>query len=1339
MINDDFAQSKLLSDFADGFYVSTGTIVSLNASFAAKADVSVGPFSAGATGGVYTGNGTQAASIENPQPLTVSLSGGSDGKVRLNSFNSNSAPPFQAEGELDAGLDVFAKVGVTILGDFVGVEYDLNIATVQLLSFGSNSSLKSNAPVLATWVNQNTGELQLANLGPNETFIVGPDSDDPTGALGDVDVTAMGITEEFKGVKQIDATTSSGNNSITIEPGVRANASLTGGSGSDNLTYEGAGNATLTAGTGDDQLTFDGSAGDATLQGGSGTDTLIGATGNDLLTAGSGPTELHAGTGNDALEGGTGTDTFFWQVGDGAAAIQGGSPNSTLEVHGTPAAEQFTVSAAGSGVTIQVPAPSKSGSPLSLTATNIQQIDFEGGGGGDTFTINNLATTTVATVGINLSEAGHDAGGGDKIVINGDQQVANQVQIATVNAETGLSANNKPDPGVVTSVGITPVYTGGPDVEKFTVYAAIPDSSDALTVNTGSGNDTVMVQGTQPNVTAPKPGGHVFVNTGSGNNSITVGGPGNLDDIQGDLTVLGGAGTTSLTIDDQTGGNSSAQSSRGYTLGATGLTVAPVGQALPPPQISFSGLASLSLNLSNHPSQLDVEGTLESTTIQAGNDTTTVNLDPVSQDLDNLFNLLTVNGDGAGSVGGTTLNVYDQKNMHASTSGAANVYLFAGGVLTREVPQITNIHISNLAAINLWAAHSTNNIQIQEASESTTVTGQVFGVSALTVHAGTPNDQITVDLPTAENVLSAVTIDGDGASLTVGGSGIGNAWEPLSESGGYYATVLGNEVNLTVTAKAVTYSNSITDMSEAPKGADGKPVDPHNPSTPQNPGNPLPTPGTETITTTLSQVSTTINYSNLQSLVLQGAAVDSTYNVQSTTVGTPVTISGEEGNTYEASIVNGNLALDKESTSSNTFNVSPEVANLDTIQGGVHIEGGKGTNTLNIDDTSNTKATVYTLAGTEVSSNNSSAGTIDYWDVQGINLYGGSGKDIYNIESTPSGTALTVQGGNGGNTILVGQPKRLNVPPSINILFGYSLDSIQGPLTVNGGNGTTQMTMDDDYNFSSAHGYNLTASSLQRTGGIAVAPISFSRLTSLTVKESIFAADATTIESTASSTTTTVDAGNVNNTILVGQPYRLIVPPSINILLGYSLDSIQGPLTVNGGNGTTQMTIDDDFGPSSRTYKLNAASLQFNTSLPAIQFSKISTLVLDAAPHATVDVLGLASGTTAEINLSGIGSDIVNVQVGDDYGAGLTVHGQGKSEIVNVDDQTISDTATYAVTSTSVTRTTLTAVQNFAPEVFTLNYDGITSLAINGGPGPDTARNDFSDYHGFRGDDQMFR
>ena len=130
-----------------------------------------------------------------------------------------------------------------------------------------------------------------------------------------------------------------------------------------------------------------------------------------------------------------------------------------------------------------------------------------------------------------------------------------------------------------------------------------------------------------------------------------------------------------------------------------------------------------------------------------------------------------------------------------------------------------------------------------------------------------------------------------------------------------------------------------------------------------------------------------------------------------------------------------------------------------------------------------------------------------------------------------------------------------------------------------------------------------------------------------------------------------------------------------------------------------------------------------------IHYTVSTSFTIYGGRGATVwNVNGISAYFTAETLFTGTGSDTVNVLVGDYYGEGLTVHGQGKKDVLTVDDQTITDTTTYAVTSTSVTRTTLTAVQNFIPVVFTLNYDGLASLAVSGGSGTNTL--DYSGYVG---------
>ena len=94
-------------------------------------------------------------------------------------------------------------------------------------------------------------------------------------------VSAEGYQETYSGVAEIDADCNTGD-TVTIDPGVLANADLNGGgNGMNDLMYEGSGTATLTATGKNNQLS-----------GGSGQNTLDArnATGNDTLIGSTAPT-----------------------------------------------------------------------------------------------------------------------------------------------------------------------------------------------------------------------------------------------------------------------------------------------------------------------------------------------------------------------------------------------------------------------------------------------------------------------------------------------------------------------------------------------------------------------------------------------------------------------------------------------------------------------------------------------------------------------------------------------------------------------------------------------------------------------------------------------------------------------------------------------------------------------------------------------------------------------------------------------------------------------------------------------------------------------------------------
>jgi hypothetical protein len=405
-----------------------------------------------------------------------------------------------------------------------------------------------------------------------------------------------------------------------------------------------------------------------------------------------------------------------------------------------------------------------------------------------------------------------------------------------------------------------------------------------------------------------------------------------------------------------------------------------------------------------------------------------------------------------------------------------------------------------------------------------------------------------------------------------------------------------------------------------------------------------------------------------------------------------------------------------------------------------------------------------------------------------------------NVTGTVEGTPTTVLTGNGNNSILVGDPEEIIVPPNILIILGYNLDNIQGPLTITGGTGTDDLMINDNINSSAT--YDLSATMFQRFGGVSIAPITFTQMTTLELDEPRAADTLTDVSGTAQGTTVTVYTGNGTDSMLVNTlnhiqgPLTLVWSSGIKSMLlddsaapdnetyGIALGASSGTLTRSGaatisfnfqgtppdplsslilqaglkhedtvdvlstsggtqtdifagtvvnrilvgdpnqqdpnhdqldvtqgqvdvlGQGFTQVEFDDLQGPSSRTYTQDIGSLLFNTSLPRILISNINLLVLDAAAAATVDVVGLAASAAAQLNLSGMGSQ---VNVGSTGNQLLPVQGRVEVEGTGTDGLAINDqngpafAPPYFLTASGVVR--LPAQ---------ISYHNIKSVQLNG-------------------------
>lgn len=150
------------------------------------------------------------------------------------------------------------------------------------------------------------------------------------------------------------------------------------------------------------QLTVDGGAGNDTINGGDGNDTLLGGEGNDTIDGNGG---------NDAVDAGAGDDAVQWDPGDGSDTVEAGSGADRLVFNGSEWAETITIAASGGNARIL-----RNVGNTNLTLNDLERVDVQALSGPDTIVVQDLSTTDVAAVNLDLTAAGA-----------GDQRVDNVV------------------------------------------------------------------------------------------------------------------------------------------------------------------------------------------------------------------------------------------------------------------------------------------------------------------------------------------------------------------------------------------------------------------------------------------------------------------------------------------------------------------------------------------------------------------------------------------------------------------------------------------------------------------------------------------------------------------------------------------------------------------------------------------------------------------------------------------------------------------------------------------------------------------------------------------------
>lgn len=236
------------------------------------------------------------------------------------------------------------------------------------------------------------------------------------------------------------------------------------------------------------------------INGGDGNDTLLGSLGNDLL---------NGGRGADIALMGAGDDIFVWNPGDGSDIVEGQAGNDTLQFNGANVSEKIDVSANGSRVRF-----TRDVGNITMDLNGVEGINFLALGGADTITVNDLTSTDVNNVNLDLGAAG---GGGDG---QADQVIVNATNQADVVA-VGSDASGVTVAGLFSTVKIR-------NTEP---------ANDVLTINLLDGDDVLEASRLSAGVVQLKADG------GAGND-VLIGSDGNdvLAGGAGDDVLIGGAG-----------------------------------------------------------------------------------------------------------------------------------------------------------------------------------------------------------------------------------------------------------------------------------------------------------------------------------------------------------------------------------------------------------------------------------------------------------------------------------------------------------------------------------------------------------------------------------------------------------------------------------------------------------------------------------------------------------------------------------------------------------------------------------------------------------------------------
>ena len=504
---------------------------------------------------------------------------------------------------------------------------------------------------------------------------------------------------------------------------------------------------------------------------------------------------------------------------------------------------------------------------------------------------------------------------------------------------------------LVTGLGTPIANLMVPDLAGRLSYTATANA--ALTLKIVGSN--VQILNSSNTVVAQRPVADTseIVILGNSFNSLTIDSTNGFPVPIGGLTFTGGTGTNSLTINDQATSASTTYSitnstvSRGSTVvHYSGLTTLTIRGGSGDDTINVSGTAigtttTLYGGSGSHTNTFTVSGTSSNVIVNGGGGTTTnyINVTATglgttttlygqsnnvtfslgatyatSGNLDPIVGSISIVGFSSGTNG---LAVHDEQNSTFITT-----YTITGATLSRSGgPTISYSDLGTLV-VNSGSNINTFNVTNTASDTTTTLWGgsglDMFNISAtssdLIAHGGAYFDVFSV---TSTGSGTTTTLDGDAGPdfFTIGST--------ASTTAGTLNSVLGNIILDGGTENNLFYIRDDNNSSTSTYAING---------------------------TTLSRSSgPSLTYSNMSLLQLYAGSGNNTINVTGTASGTLTNVYGGSG----SETISVSASLSAVNIYAGGGNDSITVSNsgtLDSIGGTVTVDGGTGTNTLDVDD-----------------------------------------------------------------------------------------------------------------------------------------------------------------------------------------------------------------------------------------------------------------------------------------------------------------------------------------------------------------------------------------------------